>query len=101
MTPEEERKNFYSKDISDLSKFKVEEEIDLGDLNLDDLVNAFNNLLKRKELEKPLNTKITRKEYSVKQRSFEIKKILKEKKQVEFDELFDTFTKDYVVVNFL
>ncbi len=98
---EEERKNFYSKDISDLSKFKVEEEIDLGDLNLDDLVNAFNNLLKRKELEKPLNTKITRKEYSVKQRSFEIKKILKEKKQVEFDELFDTFTKDYVVVTFL
>lgn len=98
---EEERKNFYSKDISDLSKFKVEEEIDLGDLNLDDLVNAFNNLLKRKELEKPLNTKITRKEYSIKQRSFEIKKILKEKKQVEFDELFDTFTKDYVVVTFL
>lgn len=98
---EEERKKAYSKSVSDLTEFKVEEELDLGDLNIDDLIKAFNNLLVRKELDKPLNTKITKREYSVKKRSQEIKNILKEKKQVEFEELFEELTKEYIVVTFL
>ena len=98
---EEERKKAYSKSVSDLAEFKVEEELDLGDLNIDDLIKAFNNLLVRKELDKPLNTKITKREYSVKKRSQEIKNILKEKKQVEFEELFEELTKEYIVVTFL
>ena len=58
-------------------------------------------MLKRKELEKPLHTKITKKEYSVSKRSSEIKELLKKKKRVEFEELFQEWSKDFVVVTFL
>ena len=64
-------------------------------------MEAFNKFLERKKLEQPLNTKITKKEYSVGERSSEIKNILKTKKKVEFEELFEEVNKDYVVVTFL
>lgn len=97
-----DRKQMYSKDPSDLSNFKtIDENIDLGDIGLNDLMEAFNKFLERKKLEQPLNTKITKKEYSVGERSSEIKNILKTKKKVEFEELFEEVNKDYVVVTFL
>ena len=64
-------------------------------------MNAFQKFLDRKQEEKPLNTKITKKEYSVSVRSREIKDVLKKRKKVEFEELFEVVTKDYVVVTFL
>ena len=99
---EMDRKQMYSKDPSDLSHFKiVEENIDLGDIGIEDLMNAFNKFLERKKLEQPLNTKITKKEYSVGERSTEIRNILKQKKKIEFEELFEEVNKDYIVVTFL
>lgn len=101
-TLEEMRKQEYTRDPSDLKEFKNEvNDIDMGDLTLDDLMKAFNEFLKRKQLEKPLNTKITKKEYSVKKRNKQIRKILQEKKKILFDELFDVMSKDYIVVTFL
>ena len=99
---EDERHKEFTKTPSDLSEFKKEnEEIEISDLSLEDLTSAFKEFLKRKELEKPLNTKITKKEYSVKKRNSEIRDILKKKKKVEFEELFDIMSKDYIVVTFL
>lgn len=99
---EMDRKQMYSKDPSDLSHFKiVEENIDLGDIGIEDLMNAFNKFLERKKLEQPLNTKVTKKEYSVGERSTEIRNILKQKKKIEFEELFEEVNKDYIVVTFL
>ena len=92
---EEQRKHFYSKSPSNLKEFKENEEMNYGDLTMDLLMNAFQKFLDRKEEEKPLNTKITKKEYSV------IKDVLKKRKKVEFEELFEIVTKDYVVVTFL
>ena len=97
-----DRKQMYSKDPSDLSNFKtIDENIDLGDIGLNDLMEAFNKFLERKKLEQPLNTKITKQEYSVRARSSEIENILKTKKKVEFEELFEEVNKDYIVVTFL
>ncbi len=98
---EQQRKHFYSKSPSNLKEFKENEEINYGDLTMDLLMNAFQKFLDRKEEEKPLNTKITKKEYSVSARSREIKDVLKKRKKVEFEELFEIVTKDYVVVTFL
>lgn len=99
---EEERKQLFSKEPSDLREFKVESDnIDLGDIGISDLLNAFNNFLERKKLEQPLNAKITKKEYSVSERSFQIKNLLKEKKKINFEDLFEEANKDYVVVTFL
>ena len=98
---EEERKNYFSKSPNNLKEFQDDIEINYGDLNLDVLMNAFQKFLERKQEEKPLNTKITKKEYSISVRSREIKEVLREKKNVSFDELFEIVTKDYVVVTFL
>lgn len=95
------RKDVFTKMPSDLLEYKEEDSnVDYG-VDLNDLINALNNFLEQKELEKPLNTKVTNKEYSVSKRSMEIKNILKEKKKVNFTDLFDIVTKEYVVVTFL
>jgi len=99
---EEMRRELYTKVPSDLKEYQNNEEtINYGDLSLELLTEAFKKFLDRKQDEKPLNTKITKKEYSVSARSREIKDILKQKRNVEFEELFEIVTKDYVVVTFL
>ena len=98
---EEYRHEVYTKERNSLTEYQDEDkDIDYG-VNLDDLINALNKFLEEKELEKPLNTKITNKEYSITKRSGEIRKILKKKKKISFNELFDVITKEYVVVTFL
>ena len=57
--------------------------------------------MERREFEKPLNTKITTKELSVSDRVVEIRNILRNKKSVNFMELFTRKDKSYVVVTFL
>lgn len=70
-------------------------------LTINDLLEAFKKFLDRREMEKPLSTKITNKEYSVSTRSREIKTILKDMKKARFEDLFEIVTKEYVVVTFL
>ncbi len=97
-----ERKDLYTKELSDLNQFKSEStEINISNIDMENLVEAFKKFLNRKELEKPVHTKITKREYSVKARSDEIKKILKLKERVNFEDLFEVVSKDYVVVTFL
>lgn len=96
------RKKYYTKGVENLSEYRNEdEELDLGDIDLNTLVDAFSKFLIRKEDEKPLNTKISRKEYSVDERCKEIRNILKKKKNINFEELFELHTKEYIIVTFL
>lgn len=95
------RSEIYTKDPSNLEEFIVKkDEID-ETFKLDDLLLAFAKVLERKELNKPLNTRITNKEYSVNERGNEIRNILKNKRKLEFLELFETYTKEYLIVTFL
>lgn len=98
---EEERRDIFTKDPINLSEYKDVETNNNGDISLEDLINALNNFLKRKEDEKPIQTKITKKELSVKDRTRDIRNILKSKKKVSFFELFEIKTREYVVVTFL
>ena len=94
------RKEVYTKEPS-LEEYKNSNmPLDLG-ISLDDLTNALTKFLQSKEIAKPLTTKVTNKEYSVGKRSVEIRDILRIKKKVNFFELFDETTKEYVVVTFL
>lgn len=97
---EERRSEFYTKLPSDLGEFRGEMELS-QDVDLNDLVNAFELFLARQKLNKPLNTKITRKELSVTERTHQIRSILKKNKRCEFTSLFEKVTKSYVVVTFL
>lgn len=99
---EEERKKLYTKVASNMKQYQDENpKPDFNDIDLDCLLNAFSKFLERKEEEKPLNTKITKKEYSVSKRSREIKSLLKTKQKINFEELFEIQTKEYIVVTFL
>ncbi len=98
---ETKRNLVYTKDDEKLNIFTEEDKSYEGDADLTDLLKAFEKFLERKELEKPLNTKITKKELSVSKRNSEIRNLLKTKKEVKFSELFTEVTKDYVVVTFL
>lgn len=97
-----ERKQYLTKLPNNLSEFKEENTpMNFGEVGLSDLLYAFQKFLERKQEEKPIHTKITKKEYSVHVRSNEIRSMLRKKKKIEFEELFEIVTKDYVVVTFL
>lgn len=99
---EEERKEVHTKDPEDLRNYKIEEPTTAEEtMDVQLLIQAFQKFLQRKERERPLHTKITKKEYSVSKRSHEIRSLLKKRKKVLFEELFDIYSKDYIVVTFL
>lgn len=98
---EEKRSNYYTKAPESLRQYSNEKLENDGTVDVYDLLDAFQKLLERQEYNKPLNTKITRKELSVKERIVKIRDILKEKNKVKFVDLFDDFSKPYVVVTFL
>lgn len=94
------RKEVYTREPT-LEEYKNETNNDNLNISLDDLISALSRFLENKEASKPLATKITNKEYSVGTRSIEIRDILRQRKRVNFFELFDNISKEYVVVTFL
>ena len=99
---EEERNNYYTKVPSSLSQYQEnDKKIQIENVSLDDLVLAFQKFLERIEMEKPVNTKVTKKEISVEDRIVSIKKRFQMEKRIDFFDLFEIKTKEYVVVTFL
>jgi segregation and condensation protein A len=94
------RRQIYIKEPENISKY-LEGSLPESNLTALDLLEAMQKFLDRKEKEKPLNTKITSKEYSVKERKKEIREFLQNKDKIEFTELFNICTKSYVIVTFL
>lgn len=97
----EERQEFYTKMPESLKEFQEDGVVLNSNVTLDDLMKAFEKFLERKEEEKPIATTVTKKELSVEDRRKSIKNILKERKKVDFFELFEEVTKEYIVVTFL
>ena len=98
---ESNRSNFYTKIPSSLEEYKDPDTIINYDATIDDLVEAFKKFLERVELEKPVNTKVTKKELSVEDEIKHIKNKLVKNKKINFFELFEVKTKEYIVVTFL
>ncbi len=94
------RKLVFTKEPENLSYY-AKEEGNKEELGISDLLEAFKLLMQKKELDKPLATKITKKELSVSEKVVKIRSILREKKKVNFEELFEVATKEEVIVNFL
>ncbi len=97
---EEKRKDVFMKAPTSLKEYNKDFVLS-SDITLEDLVNAFKKFMERKSYEEPVNTKITTKEYSVEERTNDIRNRLKKSKRIEFFELFDSYSKPYVVVTFL
>ena len=104
MTPtfrelEEQRREVYVK-----SPEKTDNYVDntiTGEGNIDSLLDAFKKFLERKDMEKPLVTTVTSREYSVRDRKNSIKNVLVNKKKAYLDDLIDEYNKPYLVVTFL
>ena len=98
---EENRQSYFTKLPESLSEYKDENTSLNTDLSLDDLINAFLQFKERQKYQKPLNTSVTKKELSVAKRIRYIRDRLKIAKQVSFFDLFEDYSKDYVIVTFL
>lgn len=94
------RKLIITKEPVNLS-FYAKHEDKNDNLSLSDLIEAFNIIIERKMLDRPISTKITKKELSLSDKIKSIKKILSSKKKINFEELFDVPTKEEVIVSFL
>lgn len=98
---EENRLDYFTKLPENLNEYVEDNKVINSEVSVDELLNAFLNMQKRINFLKPVTTKITKKEYSVKERIKEIRNLLNVKHTIEFTELFDIITKDAVVVTFL
>lgn len=97
----DKRSEVFTKLPESLREYQPENIQITGDLTISDLLNAFNNMKERNILQSPLETTITKKEISVDDRTKAIRNILKVKRKMNFLELFDKITKEYVIVTFL
>ena len=94
------RKMVFTREPDNLNRYAKEDE-NSEELGVADLIDAFNNLLKRKELDRPIATKITKKELSVAEKVNKIKNILRNKKKINFEDIFEVSTKEEVIISFL
>jgi segregation and condensation protein A len=97
---EQERSKVYTKLPTNVDMYK-ETIISQDSHSISLLLDAFSKFLERSEYQKPLHTKIASKEMSVGDRIFRIRELLKAKKEVTLESLFDEWTKEYIVVTFL
>lgn len=98
---EEKRNEFFTKVPENLKEYSEEDNRLEGRIDPDLLKSALIELQKRMDYQKPINTRITRKEISVEDRKNYIRGYLEKRKNVKFIELFEDYTKEMVVVTFL
>lgn len=97
---EEKRNEFFTKVPENISVFAEKEKLEgQEDPNL--LATALMELQKRIAYQKPVNTRITKREISVEERTKYIRDILDVRKEVYFNDLFENFAKDVIVATFL
>ncbi|MDQ0177858.1 segregation and condensation protein A [Bacillus chungangensis] len=99
---EEERQQIYTKPSSDLSEYTSELAPAKLDVTIHDMLGAFHKLLRRKQLQKPLTTKVARQEISIEEKMADILTDLKRnRKRKSFFSFFPHFEKEQIVVTFL
>lgn len=96
----DERNTIYTKSPENLD-YLEKEKVNNESSELHILLDAFNKFLNEQKDNEPLKTTVTKKEYSIEKRNKEIKNILRKKNIINFIELFDTISKEYIVITFL
>ncbi len=97
---EEKRSEFFTKLPENLNDYKEKEKIE-EELDVNLLKEALIELQKRMNYQKPVNTRITKKEISVEERKEYIRNCLDKENQVVFSDLFTEFSKEVIVATFL
>ena len=97
---EQERSNYKTKSPTSILEYRTKEKLE-SDLTINDLIDAYKKFLERLEDEKPINTKVTKKEISVGDQIIRIRDKFRLNKRISFVDLFEKRTKDYVIATFL
>lgn len=103
-TLEEDRLQVYTKAPSDLSEYIIESSNQMDSLNVSiyDMLGAFQKMLRRKKIKKPMQTTISRQEIPIERRMEEILLDLRTNPgRRKFTDLFTSDNKDHLVVTFL
>ena len=98
---EEKRMDIHTKAPSNINELVGEKLVNDSGVTVNDLMQALIGFMERKNMEKPITTKVTNKEYSVRLRKNSIKNYLKEKGSAMFTDLFQEYNKSYIVVTFM
>ena len=101
---ESERGQVFTKAPADLSEFIPEEQMTMFDTNVNvyDMLSAFQKLMRRKQLKKPLATRIARQEISVKDQMRSVVNVLKQAGgKVMFSQVFKYEDNSMLVLTFL
>lgn len=98
---EEKRNEFFTKLPENLNEFVDTKEKLEGNMDVELLKVALIELNKRMSYQKPINTRITKKEISVEERKEYIRQFISKRKNVKFTDLFEEYNKDVVVATFL
>ena len=98
---EERRSEFFTKVPENLTEYIEKEKITDEVMDPDLLKEALLELQKRMSYQKPLNTKITRREISVEDRVNKVRDFLSHRKTAKFTDFFEDYTKEMVVATFL
>ncbi|QCR32084.1 segregation/condensation protein A [Lysinibacillus sp. SGAir0095] len=101
---EENRAQVFTRPPSDLSGFVPDEQLALFDMNVNvyDMLSALQKLLRRKQLKKPLSTRVARQEISVKDQMIAVIDSLKlNGGKSKFSDLFPYEDKSTIIVTFL
>lgn len=101
---EEERVQYYTRPPNDLSGYMQDEQMQLFDTNVNvfDMVAAFQKMLRRKRLKAPLSTRITKQGITMKQQMKEVISILQHHEgKLDFFDLFEADDKPTLVMTFL
>ena len=98
---ETNRQDYFTKIPENIHEYFPEDQLSHLDVDLKDLVKAFLEMQKRADYKKPLNTKIAKRELSIKDKTNYIRNILSKKSKVEFTDLFSEFNKEELVVTLL
>ena len=95
-----ERQDQLSKPITSAENFRNDDVVELYDGNPNELLKAMNKVLRRIQLSKPIDTKVTQKEISIDDRILQIKaRLINLKETFNFEELVDDCTNlhEYIV----
>lgn len=98
---EEKRNEFFTKVPENLNEFIDSTEKLEGNMDVELLKQAMIELQKRMNYQKPITTRITKREISVEDRKTYIRNILEKRKNIKFTDLFEEYTKEMVVATFL
>ena len=101
---EEERSLMFSKPPADLSALMKEMNPQKVNLNVSlyDMLGAYHKLLRRKKLQKPLHTRVTKQEISIEKRMEEVLGEIRSRKgRVSFFSLFPRPEREHIIMTFL